>query len=756
MTLSRDQVLGLIRDRMTHPASVRELMQVLKVPREERTTFRRHLKQLAQEGHVVQVRGHRYGLPDKMDLIVGRLTTHPNGFGFVAPERTEPPQRDVFVAPPNLKEAMHGDRVVVRIERVRDGRAEGRIVRILSRANSSIVGRYNADAAGLGFVSPFDERVLADLLIPRGEDRGAKPGEMVVAEITTWPTATRGPVGRVVEVLGDVNRPGVDTRIIIRKYGLPDEHAEAAVSEARRLTAGHPAPRSMAARRRDQVGRSDFRDKVIVTIDGEHARDFDDAISLERLPDGHYWLGVHIADVSFYVREGSALDSEAYERGTSVYFPERALHMFPDELATGLCSLNPRVDRLVQSCFMEVDRRGEVVRHEFHDGIIHTRERMTYTDVNAILTREEPVTLERYQALVPLFELMRELFLVLNDRRRRRGSIDFDLEEPEVVLDEAGMVEAIIASERNIAHRIIEEFMLLANQTVASYLEESGLPALYRVHEDPDPLKVEKFEQFVSSLGYSLAAPPNALRPGHFQALVERLRGKPEEKPIALLMLRTMQRARYETANLGHFGLAFDSYTHFTSPIRRYPDLVVHRLLRAARRGLTAQSDREDLREDLPEVARHCSETERRAEEAERELVDWKKVRFMADKIGDEFDGYVTGVTSFGLFVELIEHFVEGLVHMSTMADDYYRFVEDAHTLRGVNTRKVYRLGDRVHVQVLSVDLDRRQVGLGLVEILETLRREERRGRKTRARTRAPGREREGRAAGRRRRPPRR
>jgi ribonuclease R len=749
MTLSSEQVLGLIRNRMTHPASVRELIQVLKIPREERGSFRRHLKQLVLEGQLVQVRGQRYGLPDKMDLVVGRLTTHPNGFGFVAPERPEPGQRDVFVAPPNLKEAMHGDRVVVRVERVRDGRAEGRIVTILARANSRVVGRYNADGAGLGFVSPFDERVLADVLIPRGEDRGAKPGEMVVAEITRWPTATRGPVGHVVEVLGDVDQAGVDTRIIIRKYALPDENGEPAVAEARRLTAGFPSPRSMPARRHDQVGRADFRDKVIVTIDGEHARDFDDAISLERLPGGHYWLGVHIADVAFYVREGGALDLEAYERGTSVYFPERALHMFPEELSTGLCSLNPRVDRLVQSCFMEIDRRGEVVRHEFHDGIIHTRERMTYTEVNNILTREDPGGLERYKPLVPLFELMQELFLVLNERRRRRGSIDFDLEEPEVVLDEAGMVEAIIASERNIAHRIIEEFMLLANQTVASFLEERGLPALYRVHEEPDPLKVEKFEQFVTGLGYSLAAPPNALRPRHFQALVERLRGKPEEKPIALLMLRTMQRARYETANLGHFGLAFDSYTHFTSPIRRYPDLVVHRLLRAARRGVALEADREDLREELPEVARHCSEMERRAEDAERELVDWKKVRFMADKIGDEFDGYVTGVTSFGLFVELIDHFVEGLVHMSTMADDYYRFVEDAHTLRGVNTRKAYRLGDRVHVQVLNVDLERRQVGLGLVEILEALRRDERKRDKKRSGLRPPAGRRARRAAGR-------
>ncbi len=425
-----------------------------------------------------------------------------------------------------------------------------------------------------------------------------------------------------------------------------------------------------------------------------------------------------------------------------MYFTERALHMFPEALATGLCSLNPRVDRLVQSCLMEIDRRGQVVRFEFHDGVIRTRERMTYTDVNAILTDAGPDVRGRYQPLVPMFEMMRELFQVLNDRRRRLGSIDFDLDEAQVVLDQEGRIEAIIAAERNIAHRIIEEFMLLANETVAEYLDQSEVPGLYRVHEEPDPLKVAQFEEFVASLGYSLAAPLHGLRPRHFQALVQRIKGKPEEKPIAALMLRTMQKARYAPANLGHFGLAFSSYTHFTSPIRRYPDLVVHRLLREARRGATAEAEREALEEDLPEIARHTSDRERRADEAERELLQWKKVRFMADKVGDEFDGYITGVASFGLFVELVDHFVEGLVHVSSMADDYYRFLDTTHSLRGENTRKVYRLGDRVRVQVVRVDDEKRQIELGLVEILEAVRESEgRRGArhgKTTGRKRTP------------------
>jgi ribonuclease R len=399
--------------------------------------------------------------------------------------------------------------------------------------------------------------------------------------------------------------------------------------------------------------------------------------------------------------------------------------MFPSELATGLCSLNPQVDRLVQSCLMEVDRRGDVVRYEMHDGVIHSNARMTYTEVNAILTDRDPAVVRQYKSLVPLFEMMRELFEILNTRRHRRGSIDFDLKEPEIVLDDEGLVEEIIALERNVAHRLIEEFMLLANETVAQHLHDNQVPTLYRIHEEPDPLKVEQFEEFISTLGYGLGAASDDVRPRHFQKLVERIRGKPEEKAVAFLMLRTMQKARYDASNLGHFGLAATSYTHFTSPIRRYPDLVVHRTLRESRHATMDEDRREQLTEDLPDIARHTSERERRADEAERELVQWKKVRFMADKVGDEFNGYITGVSAFGIFVELVEHFVEGLVHVSTMADDYYRFVERSHVLRGENTGKVYRLGDRINVQVVKVDMERRQIDLGIVEILERVRESE-------------------------------
>ena len=717
--LSNEQILKLIREKVDHPATVQELLLKLKIPATERPAFKRRLNLLVDAGDLVETsRGKRFGLPERMNLVIGRVSTSPRGFAFVTPDRAGDEFRgDIYIAGTNLNEAVHGDRVLARVDNVREGRAEGRIVRVVERGTEQIVGRYDEDDSGTGYVAPFDRRLLMDVQIPRGEENGATAGQMVTVAITRWPTDRRGAQGRVIEVLGNIDDPGVDTTIIIRKYGIRDAHDPAAIEEARRL--------GSTVQEKDLATRTDFRRVPTVTIDGEDARDFDDAITIERLPNGNYWLGVHIADVAHYVAEGSALDEDAYERATSVYFPERAVHMFPSELSTGLCSLNPNVDRLAQSVQMEINRRGHVVNYEFHDGVIHSDARMTYTKVHAILmqkdTPEGQALREEYRELVPMFELMGELFEVLNGARRRRGSIDFDMRESKLMLDDEGMVEAIIATERNIAHRLIEEFMLLANETVAGHLDSNNVPSLYRVHEEPDPAKVEAFEEFISSFGYSLTAPSNNLQPKHFQKLIDKMKGKPEERPIAFLMLRTMQKARYDPANLGHFGLAADTYTHFTSPIRRYPDLVVHRSLREARRPMT-EARREELSDDLPEIARHTSERERRAADAERELVQWKKVRFMSDKVGDEFDGYVTGVSAFGLYIELIEHFVEGLVHVSTMADDYYRFIERAHVLRGENTGRVFRLGDRVRVQVIRVDMERRQLDLGIADILNSIR----------------------------------
>ena len=729
--LTAEQVLEAIQSKVDHPATVRELMQRLHLPREQRVTLRRRLGALVESGALIKVRGNRYVLPDRMRLVTGRVHVNPRGFGFVTPDQpVEGLDGDLYIPGANLNQAMHGDRVVARVERRRsEGRAEGQIVRVLERATDQLVGRLEIDDSGLAYVVPFDRRLVMDVHIPRGESGTAEAGQVVVVVLTRFPTSTRSPVGRVTEVLGSLDTPGVDTEMVIREFGIPDKHPAAAVTEAQRL--------GSKVRPRDLKGRQDFRALPTVTIDGETARDFDDAITLERLEDGNFWLGVHIADVSHYVPEGGALDTAAYDRATSVYFPDRAVHMFPEALSTGLCSLNPNVDRLVQSCLMEIDSRGAVCRYETHDGVIHSDARMTYAEVNAILVDRHTGTRAKYENLVSLFELMNELWGALNARRRRRGSIDFDLPAAEFLMDDEGRVEAIVAAERNQAHRIIEEFMLIANETVAGHLQELEAASLYRVHESPDPLKVEEFEDFTTSLGHSLGAPSDGVAPRHFQRLLKRLRGKSEERPVAFLMLRTMQQARYDTRNLGHFGLAAPSYTHFTSPIRRYPDLVVHRALRATRTKVArGRTDRADV-EHLSQMARHTSEMERRAEDAEREVVQWKKVRVMSDKVGDEFTGYVTGVTAFGLFIELVEHFVEGLVHISSMADDYYRFFERQHELRGENSRKVYRLGDKVSVRLVRVDREHRKLELALVDVLDNVRRRETRPRPKKGSARA-------------------
>jgi len=713
--LTPDELLAAIEAKIGHPATVQEILKSLKLPGSQRATLRRRLAKLVERGDLIKIRGQRYGLSERMHLLTGRVHVHPRGFGFVKPEDTvNETGNDLFIAGSNLNQAMHGDRVVARVERTDLSRTEGRIVRVLERSVTGLVGRYEPNAIGFGYVIPFDRRFLMDVHIAAGDAASAEAGDMVEVEITTFPTQTRSPVGRVVRILGQIKDAGVDTQLILKKYGIPDAHEHEAVDEAVRL--------GDKVRPRDRRGRTDFRDLVTVTIDGATARDFDDAITIDRLENGNMWLGVHIADVSHYVAEGSALDRSAYSRSTSVYFPDRAVHMFPPELSTGLCSLKPKVDRLVQSCLMEIDSAGEVKRYEIHDGVICSNERMTYGDVDAILTQKDPDVRKKYAGLVCMFEMMEELFHVLQRRRTVRGSIDFDLPAARFELDDAGAVVAIVPEERTLAHRLIEEFMLVTNETVAAELNGRNIPTLYRVHEEPDSRKVEEFEGFVAPLGYSLAAGTGPVTPGHFQRLLERVESQPEQRPITSLMLRAMQQARYDPVNKGHFGLAAAFYAHFTSPIRRYPDLIVHRSLRAGTRGELSKSQRRKWSELLPDAARCTSERERRAEEAERELIQWKKVRFMEDKVGDEFTGHITGVTAFGLFVELTEQFVEGLVHISSMADDYYRFVESQYLLKGENSGKVYRLGDLVGVQLVRVDMDHRQLELGLTDVLRSVR----------------------------------
>ena len=721
-----NNLLGLIRKKVPYPATAEEIFQLLGISNKRRPDFTRQLKILVSKGKLVQGRGNRFSFPEMKNFIVGRLSTNPAGFGFVVPDHvynsTETQKmskdQDIHISSRNLMKAMHGDRVVVRIEKRTKIGVDGRIIQVLERRNRKVVGRFERNDVGAGYVVPFDRRLLMNIRLTAEGSFNVKRGQIVVIEIIEWPSETREPIGRITKVLGSLDKPGVDTSVVIHMCGIPEIHSQNALNEGRRL--------GTTVKKSDLQGRTDFRSLVTVTIDGEDARDFDDAITIQKLKNGYYRLGVHIADVSHYVKEGGALDVDAYQRGTSVYFSERAVHMFPSELSTGLCSLKPNVNRLVQSCFMDLNRSGQVVRYELHDGVIKSNARMTYSEVKEILVDRNDVLRSKYKTLVPKLELMHELFELLHKKRKLRGTIDFDLPEAKVVMTQKGEVKEVVAIERNVAHRIIEEFMLLANETVAEHLDKNSIPTLYRIHEAPDVNKVEEFEEFIKTLGHGLGMGSALAKPKHFQQLIDRVRGTSEERPISSLMLRTMQRARYDPLSLGHFGLGTKYYTHFTSPIRRYPDLVVHRMLRESKQGKLLRERRKKLTQDLPGIAQHMSEMERRATDAERQLLQWRKVRFMLDKVGDEFESYVTGVSSAGIFVELIEHYVEGLVPISSMADDYYRLIEGDQKLRGENTKKEYRLGDKVLVQVVQVNLEKRQIDFGIIEILDSIRRKAR------------------------------
>jgi ribonuclease R len=707
MSPLRDRVLEIL-SKEGKPVSVRELIRRLELDKHARPELTDLLRRLFVDGEVVKIRGGRVGLPSRMNLVVGRLTCNPAGYGFVVPEKAPGRGGDVYVSAVNMKEALHGDRVVARIERRTPKGPEGRIIRVLERGLQRIVGRYEDDGRFGGHVVPFDKRVLHELSIAPGDNEGARPGEMVSAQITRPPTATRNPSGRVLQVLGRLEDPGVDLKVVMAKYELPDAFPPEVETEAEGV--------AREVGEEEIRGRTDFRSWTTVTIDPETARDHDDAVAIERLPNGHWRLAVHIADVSHYVRPGTLLDQEAYLRGTSVYFPDRVVPMLPHALSSNVCSLVEGKDRLTQSAVLELDAKGQVRKAEFHDGVIRSAARLTYQQVQAIVDGDAAER-RRHAPLVRMLEDMDELAKLMRKRRYERGSLDFDLPEPKLVLGASGEMTGIVAAERLDSMRLVEEFMLAANEAVAARLSKAGMPALFRIHEQPDPERVEEFAELVASFGYRVPAHLEAIRPQDFQLVLRQIEGKPEEKLVSYLLLRTMKLARYHEENLGHFGLATEMYAHFTSPIRRYPDLVVHRALRALRQG-HAEQFTQQLPADLSEMGQHLSDMERRAADAERELVEWKKVRFMTDKLGEVYKGYVTGVQAFGLFVELEEIYVQGLVHVSSMTDDYYRFDERAHALKGENTRQVYRLGDEVEVQVVRVDLERRQLDFALVDVL--------------------------------------
>jgi ribonuclease R len=738
-------------------ATYKQLVRELRLQGEERGSLEETLDRLSEKGALVELRsGHFAVVGGSREYASGRLSIHRDGFGFLIPEQTsEEIQGDIFLPPHEAAKGMNGDRALVHVTRIGDGgRAEGEVIRILRRAHVTVVGEFRIRKRG-NFVVPSDDRIQQWIKVPDGlevppqrdsVDRvGAArrevssvedlDGMIVNVEILEFPEDGDEAVGRLIEVLGYPDDFGVDVEIIIRKHHLPHEFPEEIIEQARRIP--HAInPVELSERR-------DFRHLDIVTIDGETARDFDDAVWIEKLPNGHFALQVHIADVSHYIRPETPIDREALLRGTSVYFPDRAVPMLPVELSTDICSLRPHEDRLVLSALLEIDRQGDVVSQEFMRGVIRSAERMTYTNVFRVLEGDAAMR-ERYHKLVERFELMRELALILNRKRTKRGSIDFDMPETNIELDMSGQMIGVTRADRNIAHRIIEEFMLAANEAVAGHLESAGLASLYRIHERPDGKRVMDFEEIAAHFGYSLgigAIPvkrfpaPQRQREGrrdgrkgrkdivlarddfnissrNYQRLIAKIAGKPEERILTYLMLRSLKQARYSNINEGHFALAAPAYTHFTSPIRRYPDLVVHRIL--ARHIDKASPLFEDTL--LRELGDDTSFTERRAAEAERELIEWKKVKFMQDRVGDDFDALIISTTKFGFFVELTELFVEGLVPIETLPGDRFRYNENGRKIIGERSRKMYSIGDRLRVRLDRADTVEHKLQFAIVD----------------------------------------
>jgi ribonuclease R len=845
--LPESTILKHIAKQPKRTAGFKQLVRELGLRGDERRELDSLLQKMVARGTLLSVDSDRYALPapsaDK-NLVAGRLTMHRDGFGFVIPDAKSlsPALKakltgDIFIAPHLIGNAMHGDLVLVDIVNVRpDGRAEGRIVRPVMRAHPTVVGIFHYGSRG-GYVRPIDSKITQEILIPAGMefpsvssvspvvnknesdrlepqkarstqrtksvdrvlgDEVARPtkwddleGLVVDVEITDWPSPTQNPRGRVIEILGHEDDFGVDVEITIRKFHLPHHFPAATLAEAQDVSPVIPA--------QELERRRDFRGLPIVTIDGETARDFDDAVYVHMLENGNFELHVHIADVAQYVTPGSALDQEARLRGTSVYFPDRAVPMLPLELSTDICSLRPQVERLVLSCVMEMDHRGEIVSYELSEGVIRSVERMTYTAVNAVLEGDKALR-ERYAPLVATFELMRELALILNRKRQRRGSIDFDLPEPVIEFDELGLMKSISRSERNIANRLIEEFMLSANECVAHDLESRRVASLYRIHEKPDAKRVYDFETIAATFGYSLgvgALPIHRvsmktdrraaygtgkrvreievpkevhITPRMYQKLTEKIAGKPEERILSYLMLRSLKQARYSEENLGHFALAATSYTHFTSPIRRYPDLIVHRILKDVLRqhpshhlsqyphpvaknatrvghpGLEEKASPWSKRreaaasnealggpigiEELHEIAEESSRSERRAADAERELMEGKKVKFMQDRVGEDFDGLITSVTKFGFFVELTDLFIEGLVPLNSLTDDRYTFHENTREIIGQRSRKIYSLGQKIRVLVDRIDPVEKKIQFAVLEEVPARKTEKRKKRK--------------------------
>ena len=693
-------IYDFICDDLYVPMKVKEIAAVLQIPREQRDELKEILDALVEEGKVALSKRGKYS-KGHAEHYKGIFQANSRGFGFVAPEDGG---EDVFISEDNMLGAFQGDEVEYIITAAPSGRRrEGKIVRILSHTVRKIVGLYEK-SRNFGFVRPDNQRYLNDIYIPSGKEMGAMTGHKVVVELTSYGGEHAKPEGRIIEIIGHINDPGTDILSIVMDYGIRTEFPEKVLNQAVRV--------GKEVSEADCAGRKDLRDWQMVTIDGEDAKDLDDAVSLT-MEGENYVLGVHIADVTNYVQERSALDREALERGTSVYLADRVIPMLPQKLSNGICSLNAGENRLALSCIMKISKTGEIVDHEIAETVICVDRRMSYSGVQKILQSDEQA-LKENEEFVPMILQMKELSDLIRERRGKRGSIDFDFPETKILLDENGKPVEIRPYERNDATKIIEDFMLMANETVAEEYFWRELPFLYRTHEVPDEEKIRKLSTFINNFGYHIHV-RNEVKPKEIQKLLGKVEGTPEEDLISRLALRSMKRARYTTDNTGHFGLAAKYYTHFTSPIRRYPDLQIHRIIKENLRGRLNENRISHYEEILPEVARKCSERERSAEEAEREVTKMKKAEYMRTRIGEEYDGVVSGVTKWGIYVEL-PNTVEGLVHVADMKDDHYEFSEQEYELYGRHTGKTYKLGQRIRVRVADADKVQRTVNFEIIE----------------------------------------
>ncbi|TSI04646.1 ribonuclease R [Lysinibacillus sp. BW-2-10] len=705
------RLLDLMKQDDYKPMKVDEIEEVLEL--EDADEFKELVKTLVRmedQGFVVRSRSNRYGLPERMNLLRGKFIGHPKGFGFVTPE--EQGMDDIFIPPHEINGALNGDIVLIRVLKESSGdRREGTVIKVIERGKSTFVGTYQANR-GFGFVVPDDKKMNMDIFVTKEDSLGAVDGHKVVVEIVNWPDDIKSATGMITKILGHKNDPGVDILSILYKYDIPPDFPQEVVDAAGQV------PDEISEK--DLVGRRDLRNETIVTIDGADAKDLDDAVTVTKNEDGTYKLGVHIADVSYYVTEGSIIDTEAYERATSVYLTDRVIPMIPHRLSNGICSLNPQVDRLTLSCEMIIDQNGQVVQHEIFQSVIKTTERMTYADVYKILEDPDEELLKRYEPLVPMFKDMADLAAILRKKRMERGAIDFDFKESKVLVNEEGWPTDIVLRERTVSERLIEEFMLAANETVAEHFHWMQVPFIYRIHEDPKPEKLQRFFEFVTNFGLVVKGSGNSVHPKALQEIIRAIEGMPEEPVISTMLLRSMQQAKYYPESIGHFGLSTDFYTHFTSPIRRYPDLIVHRLIRTYLiEGDVSKETTFKWGQVMDEIADHTSDRERRAVDAERDTDALKKAQFMSDKIGEEFEGIVSSITNFGIFVEL-PNTIEGLVHITNMTDDYYNFDERQMIMIGEHTNRQFRIGDEVKVRVANVVIEESSIDFEIVGMVKS------------------------------------